>query len=46
MLPPFMSPSEIELNRRFLRLFTAHEEAVRAFVRRLVPTRADADDVM
>ena len=46
MLPPFMSPSEIELHRRFLRLFTAHEEAVRAFVRRLVPTRADADDVM
>jgi RNA polymerase sigma-70 factor (ECF subfamily) len=46
VLPPFMSPSEIELNRRFLRLFTAHEEAVRAFVRRLVPTRADADDVM
>ncbi len=41
-----MSPSEIELHHRFLRLFTAHEQAVRAFVRRLVPTRADADDVM
>ncbi len=46
MLSLFMSPSAIELHRRFLRLFTAHEEAVRAFVRRLVPLRADADDVM
>jgi RNA polymerase sigma-70 factor (ECF subfamily) len=41
-----MSPSEIELHRRFLRLFTAHEAVVRAYVRRLVPLRADADDVM
>jgi RNA polymerase sigma-70 factor (ECF subfamily) len=41
-----MSSSETELHHRFLRLFTTHEEAVRAFVRRLVPTRADADDVM
>lgn len=41
-----MAPSEIDLHRRFLRLFTSHEEGVRAFVRRLVPTRADADDVM
>ena len=41
-----MSPSEIELHRRFLRLFTANEAALRAFVRRLVPTRADAADVM
>lgn len=31
---------------RFLRLFTANEPAIRAFVRRLVPTRADAADVM
>lgn len=30
----------------FLRLFTAHELAIRAHVRRLVPTRVDADDVM
>jgi RNA polymerase sigma-70 factor (ECF subfamily) len=30
----------------FLRLFTAHELAIRAHVRRLVPTRADADDVV
>lgn len=41
-----MSPAETERHHRFLRLFTTHEEAVRAFVRRLVPTRADADDVM
>jgi RNA polymerase sigma-70 factor (ECF subfamily) len=41
-----MSPAEIEFHRRFLRLFTAHEQAVRAFVRRLVPTHADAEDVM
>lgn len=46
MLSLFMSPSEIERHRRFLRLFTAHEAAVRSFVRRLLPTRADADDVM
>lgn len=30
----------------FLRLFTATEQAVRAHVRRLVPLRSDADDVM
>lgn len=30
----------------FLRLFTANEPAVRAFVRSLVPTLADANDVM
>jgi RNA polymerase sigma-70 factor (ECF subfamily) len=41
-----MSPSEIELHRRFLRLFTAHEAAVRTYIRRMVPLRADADDVM
>jgi len=41
-----MSPAENEVHNRFLRLFTAHEPAVRAFVRRLVPMRADADDVM
>lgn len=41
-----MSPAEIETQHRFLRLFTAHEAAVRAYVRRLVPARADADDIM
>jgi RNA polymerase sigma-70 factor, ECF subfamily len=41
-----MSPTETDLHRRFLRLFTTHEDSVRAFVRRLVPARADADDVM
>ena len=30
----------------FLRLFTAHEPMLRLHVRRLVPTRADADDVL
>lgn len=33
-------------HREFLRLFTTHEPAVRAFVRRLVPSRADADDIL
>lgn len=41
-----MSPAEIEQHQRFLRSLTAHEPAVRAYVRRLVPSRADADDVM
>lgn len=41
-----MSPAETELHQRFLRTLTAHEPAVRAYVRRLVPARADADDVM
>lgn len=41
-----MSPDEKEQHQRFLRAFTTHEPAIRAFVRRLVPTRADADDVM
>ena len=41
-----MSPAETELHHHFLRLFTTHQETVRAFVRRLVPTRMDADDVM
>lgn len=35
-----------QLHRQFLRLFTSHEAAVRAFVRRMLPSRADADDVM
>jgi RNA polymerase sigma-70 factor (ECF subfamily) len=41
-----MSPAETERHRLFLRSFTAHEPAIRAHVRRLVPARADADDVM
>lgn len=41
-----MSPTETERHHRFLRSFTAHELAIRAFVRRLVPSRVDADDVM
>ena len=41
-----MTPAEQNLHQRFLRTFTAHEPAIRAFVRRLVPSRADADDVM
>jgi RNA polymerase sigma-70 factor, ECF subfamily len=41
-----MSPSETELHRSFLRRFTAHEPALRAYIRRQVPARADADDIM
>jgi RNA polymerase sigma-70 factor (ECF subfamily) len=41
-----MSPSESERHHRFLRAFTAQEPAIRAYVRRLLPSRADADDVM
>ena len=33
-------------HREFLQVFTTHEPAVRAFVRRLVPSRADADDIL
>ena len=33
-------------HERFLTLFTANEPAIRAFVRRLVPTRQDAADVV
>lgn len=41
-----MPASDTSRNRRFLRAYSMHEPAVRAFVRRLVPSRADADDVM
>lgn len=41
-----MPPEETELHRRFLPQFTVHECAIRAYVRRLVPARADADDIM
>ncbi len=33
-------------HQNFLRAFTLHEPAIRAFVRRLVPARADADDIL
>lgn len=41
-----MSSQDKDIQRPFLRLFTSHEPAIRAFVRRLVPSRADADDIM
>lgn len=41
-----MTLEENERHHRFLRSFTAHEPAVRAYVRHMVPSRADADDVM
>lgn len=41
-----MATTETETQHRFLRAFTAHEPALRAYVRRLVPARADADDIM
>ena len=41
-----MSPLDDQRHDDFLRLFTAHEPAIRAYVRRLVPARADAADVM
>jgi len=41
-----MTPSDDQHHDNFLRLFTAHEPAVRAFVRALVPTLSDANDVM
>jgi len=41
-----MPDSEQDLHRPFLRQFTSNEAAIRAYVRRLVPSRADADDIM
>ncbi len=35
-----------EIHEQFLMLFAEHETAIRAYVRRLVPTRHDAADVM
>lgn len=35
-----------ERHQKFLRAFTTHEPVIRAFVRRLVPSRTDADDVL
>ena len=39
----FVDPSRHSL---FLRMFTIHEASLSAYVRRLMPSRADADDVM
>jgi hypothetical protein len=41
-----MEPQTGDVHELFLMLFTANEPAIRAFVRRLVPTRQDAADVM
>ncbi len=41
-----MVDSEDSRHRLFLCAFSAHEPALRAFVRRLVPSRMDADDVL
>lgn len=41
-----MSLDNSDTHERFLTLFTANEPAIRAFVRRLVPTQQDAADVM
>lgn len=41
-----MTPQEQEQHDCFLRLFVEHEEALRCFVRSLVPSREDALDVM
>jgi RNA polymerase sigma-70 factor, ECF subfamily len=40
-----MEPGLANTHEQFLTLFTANEPAIRAFVRRLVPTRQDAADV-
>ncbi len=41
-----MDPENSQIHEQFLSLFTANEPAIRAYVRRLVPTRNDAADVM
>lgn len=41
-----MEQDNAATHERFLTLFTVNEPAIRAFVRRLVPTRQDAADVM
>jgi RNA polymerase sigma-70 factor (ECF subfamily) len=41
-----VSIDEKQRHSRFLRSFTAHEPAIRAYIRRLVPLRTDADDVL
>ncbi|MEZ5304197.1 MAG: sigma factor [Verrucomicrobiales bacterium] len=41
-----MAPSDREKHDRFLRLYVENEEALRGFVRSLVPTLEDAREVM
>ena len=41
-----MEQDNAAIHEHFLTLFTVNEPAIRAFVRRLVPTRQDAADVM
>ncbi|MEM7477981.1 MAG: sigma-70 family RNA polymerase sigma factor [Planctomycetota bacterium] len=41
-----MAAKESQSHELFLTLFTTNEPAIRAYVRRLVPTRPDAADVM
>ena len=41
-----MSPAENQKHERFLKLYVEHEEALRGFVRSLVPTLEDAREVM
>ncbi|MCP4839738.1 MAG: sigma-70 family RNA polymerase sigma factor [Planctomycetes bacterium] len=41
-----MRKEDVDQHERFLTLFTANEPAIRAFVRRLLPSRQDAADVM
>ena len=41
-----MDHENMQAHDQFLRLFTANEAAIRANVRRAVPTRQDAADVM
>ncbi|WP_437229642.1 sigma-70 family RNA polymerase sigma factor [Planctomicrobium sp. SH661] len=38
--------SAAERNGNFLRVFTQHHVAIQSFVRRLVPSRSDADDLL
>lgn len=40
-----MPHAEDERHKQFIRSFAAHEPAIRAFIRRLVPLRADVDDI-
>lgn len=41
-----MTPAERDAHDQFLRLYVEHEEALRGFVRSLVPTLEDAREVM
>lgn len=43
---PLRDPSPGNRHHEFLRAFTSNEAAVRAYVRRLVPSRSDADDIL